>query len=309
MFRLGLKEETKHIWGDYVPQQAIKYPFLMHGILATSALHLAYLNRYRSGHYLQLSDKHQTVAVRTYRSLLDTDINAENADALFILASIISVTTMARSCEEAEVADVPRCMSMESVTEFFFLTRGVRDVIHAAYEYISAGPMTALFDSQKMPPGTQVQLPVEVKQQFHAITHLLDGWGLDPEALVHCKRALADLREVYETIAYFAPTSFIETGTVWRWPINVPTGFVRLVAACNQPALVIFMYFAAIVSAVRNTWYNEKWSEFAINGASVTLDESMRHWTEWPRLQVESRMAILGVQLHPETFERPAFGT
>lgn len=307
---MHLRGETKHIWATYVPQQAMKYPFVMHGLLATSALHLAFLHRHRSSHYLQLSDKHQTVALREYRTLLDSDINAENADALFILASIISVTNMARACEEAEVADIPRTMGIDSITEFFFLTRGVRDVIYAAYEYIQAGPMTAIFDAQKVPAGEIVTLPPEVMQQFRAINQLLDTWGLDPEALTHCRNALNELIDtVYKSITYFAPTEIITTGTVWRWAVNVPTQFVRLVAACNPPALVIFMYFAAGVSAVRNTWYNEHWGEFAVNGVSLILDESMRHWAEWPRAQIRNRMGILGVQMPMDTGERPAFGT
>lgn len=310
MFRMGVRDDTKQIWATYVPQQAIKYPFVMHGLLATSALHLAYLNRYQSSHYLQLCNKHQTVALREYRTLLDSNINAENADALFILASIICVTTMARACEEAEVADIPRTMSIESITEFFFLTRGVRDVIHAAYEYIQAGPMVAIFDAQRIPEDETVILPPEVVQQFLAINQLLDTWGLDPEALTHCRTALNELIDnVYKAITFFAPKEMVTTGTVWRWPINVPTQFVRLVSACNPPALVIFMYFAAAVSAVRNTWYNEHWSEFAVNGVSLILDESMRHWAEWPRTQLKDRMGILGVTLPTDTGERPAFGT
>jgi len=232
-----------------------------------------------------------------HRSILSADISNENADALFGLASILSVSAMARACEEAEVADVPGTMSTDSITALLFLTRGVRDVIQATLGRVQQGPMLALFDLQCLPDGLEVALPSTVTAQFVAITELLHNWGLDPEALVHCKTALASLRVVYETVAYFAPTAIIETGTVWRWPIHVPTGFVRLIQVCCQPALVVFAHFAAIATSVRLAWYNQSWSDYAINGIGAALEDSMKHWVEWPREQAKDRLVtLLGVR-------------
>ena len=44
----------------------------------------------------------------------------DNADALFGLASILCHAAMARACADAEMAD--GAMSMDSVTEFFFVS-------------------------------------------------------------------------------------------------------------------------------------------------------------------------------------------
>ncbi|KAK5163949.1 uncharacterized protein LTR77_010345 [Saxophila tyrrhenica] len=296
MFWRGVKDDAHYVWGEYIPQQAVKHPFLMHGILAATAMHMSHQQGHRAAHYLRLSDKHQTVALGVYRSVLATDINSENADALFALASLISVSAMARACIEAEAADPPGTMNMESVTEFFFLTRGVRDVISVTHEHIQRGPMVALFDIQRMPEGVKVTLPPSVGDQFVAIDEMLHSWGLDPDALATCETALKNLQQVYQTIVYYAPTQIIENATVWIWPIQVPSPFVRLVQACCQPALVIFAHFAAIAAAVRMAWYNQNWSVYAINGVSVALDESMKHWVDWPRAQAKDLMAVLGVR-------------
>jgi hypothetical protein len=295
MFWRGIRAQADFVWGQYIPSQAFRFPWLMHGLLAATALHLAHSHRDRTAHFLRLADKHQTVALSAFRSVLATDINVDNADALFGLASILSISAMARACGDAETADVPGAMSMDSVTEFFFLTRGVSDVIRACNGYVQQGPMHALFDIQRLPDDAILTLPSSVIDQFDGIQQMLHEWDLDPEALRHCEGALADLRHIYEAIAYFSP-DIIETGTVWRWPINVPTPFVRLVQACCQPALVIFAHFAAAAIAVRPAWYNRDWSDYAIIGVSVNLDESMQHWLEWPRAQAKDRLAILGVQ-------------
>ena len=39
---LGIREDCQHLWRENIPREAIKHSFLMHGILALSALHIAH---------------------------------------------------------------------------------------------------------------------------------------------------------------------------------------------------------------------------------------------------------------------------
>jgi hypothetical protein len=283
----------------------------MHGILALSALHLAYLRQYNSPKYLQLCDKHQTIALKKFRDILASEIDPEVADALFALAATISVSSMARACASAEAAGEPKSMTMEDVAEFFFLTRGVRDVIEITHDHIRAGPLSQLFDAHRMPEGTEVTLPLEVSDQFSALREMVATRGLDPEALTHCQSALTDLDDIYQNIYYWAARGEVYSGQVIRWITMVTTGYVRLVQARNQPALVIFAYFAAATSAVRTAWYIQNWGLYALRGLSLELEESMLHWVHWPARQLEERMSVLGVQLPQEeaASTKPLFGS
>ena len=272
----------------------------MHGLLALSALHLAYLNQYKSAQYLQLCDKHQTIAVKEFRVLLSIEVNPESADALLALASTISISSMARSCAAAEASEGAKATSMDNVAELLFLTRGVRDIVEVTYDYVRPGPMGELFDAHRMPEGTGITIPQEVLDQFTAVRQMLATWGLDPEALTHCQSALTDLVEIYENIVYWGSIGNVETGQVWRWKTMVTTGYVRLVQARCQPALIIFAYYAAATTAVRTAWYTQHWGEYAVRGVSFELDADMLLWIEWPRQQVEERMSALGLQLGKE---------
>lgn len=86
-----MRPGVRAVWMQYVPQQARKHAFLMHGILALSALHLAYLSGYQDSKYLQLCDKHQTIALKRFREILSGDIDPSVSDALFALSATISV--------------------------------------------------------------------------------------------------------------------------------------------------------------------------------------------------------------------------
>ena len=288
--QLGARGRVVHLWRNYVPQQALKHNFLMHGLLALSALHLAYSNPDSAPRYLQLCDKHQAIALNKFRTILSSDVDPELADALFALASTISVSTMAR-CTAMSESDA---MNMDEITELFFLTRGVRDVIHLTYEHIQKGPMVEMFGGHVYPPDAEVKLPQSVSKELDDIRQMLTQYGLDPEALTHCQSALTDLEEIYRNIVYWNAVSTLETGQVFRWQTMVTTEFVRLIQGRCPPALVILAYYAAGTTAVRTAWYTQNWGECTVRGVGLELDSSMQHWTVWPMQQIEERMAVLG---------------
>jgi len=142
-------------WRTYIPEQATKHKFLMHGILALSALHVAYKQPDQGAKYITLCDKHQNTALESYRGSLTSTIDASTADALFAFASMISVTSMARSCSPAVMRDAGM-VDLDAVCELFFLTRGVRDVIHLNHVVISQGPMAEMFHGHIISEGTVV---------------------------------------------------------------------------------------------------------------------------------------------------------
>lgn len=99
---VGVREDLIHLWRDYIPQQAIKHPFLMHGILALAALHLAHHRPSSSVQLLQTCDKHQAIALEKFRSILSSPVDFQLADARFALAATLAVSSMARKCADTD---------------------------------------------------------------------------------------------------------------------------------------------------------------------------------------------------------------
>jgi hypothetical protein len=64
--------EHEHVWQIVVPQLAVKHPFLMHGILASSALHLAHVLPERQQEYTVLAANHESMALPAFRSEAET---------------------------------------------------------------------------------------------------------------------------------------------------------------------------------------------------------------------------------------------
>lgn len=292
LYHLGVREDVVHLWRDYIPQQALEHPFLMHGLLAHAALHLAYIRPARSSKYLQTCDKHQAIALRKFRSILSSPVDPKLADALFALAGTLSVSSMARSCARSETST----LDMDAITELFILTRGVKNVIHLSYEHIKSGPLAVMLETQGHPEGTDDHLPVTISSRFEAIRHMLGAYGMDDEALRHCQFALTELQKIYNNIAYISVTANIEVGDVSRWQVLVPMGYIKLIQARSPPALIILAYYAATITTIRTAWYTQTWAECALRGIGEVLDGEMLEWMRWPTQQIQDRLCELGVR-------------
>jgi hypothetical protein len=122
---LAASENIQRLWKTTIPQQALQHAMLLHGLLALSALSLAYMRPAESAKYLSLCDKHQTIAIAGYRTVLNGEITPHNAHALFALASTISISSMARAGARASAQPAPRFISLDEIAEMFLLTRSV----------------------------------------------------------------------------------------------------------------------------------------------------------------------------------------
>ena len=294
LYQLGARERVVHLWRDYIPQQALKHPFLMHGLLAFTALHLAYINPESSFKYLQVCDKHQAIALQKYRSILSSPraVDPELADALFALSATLSLSSMARSCALSEQA----AMDMGAVAELFVMTKGIANVIQLSREQIRQNPMAIMLEPQICPEGMKIDLQDTIAIRFEGIRTMLGTCDtLGSSALEDCRSALTELEETYKTIAYFESTA-LEFGAVSRWQVMISMGYVQLVRARSPPALIILAFYAAAITAIRNAWYTQNWAEYVLHGISLALDEDMQHWLHWPMQQLLDRMGEIGVR-------------
>lgn len=64
----------------------------MHGLLALSALHVAQVWPKEAEKNLRMCDSHQNKALEMFRSVLASELNAEMATPMFLLAGTISMS-------------------------------------------------------------------------------------------------------------------------------------------------------------------------------------------------------------------------
>ncbi|KAK6397884.1 hypothetical protein LTR65_005132 [Meristemomyces frigidus] len=201
---------------------------------------------------------------------------------------------MARSCIVAGAKPAPNFVDIEDVTELFILTKGVRDVISLAHDYIAQGPLAVMFWGNRMPASEEsgVVTPEGVRSEFDRVQTMLHQ-SCEPEYSEPCAAALRELAIIYRTMQYFMRHSGVDPGHVLQWLTMVPMEFVRLIEQRHQAALVVLAYYAAAMTSVREVWYTKDWSVYALQGVRMALDEGMQHWLEWPEEQIRTDLAVL----------------
>ena len=289
---------SRSLWRDFIPEQALNHPFLLHGQLALSALHLAYLTPRKRTSYIRTYDKHQAIALTKFRTMLSTNIDQKRANAFVALAATLSVSSTARSCVVPEAMSCSGAISMDDIAELFLLTRGVCEIMIVARGHILNGPMAELLIGNNYPEWTTVILPTYVFDRLGVLRDMVTPCKLNSEPLNHCRSALDELEAIYQNIRYWAcHNGGVKIGHVWQWQVKVPAGYFGLIQTRSPPALIILAHYAAALSTIQNVWFTQHWAEYAIRGISLELPASMQHRLSWPSQQVQDGLGVLGVTM------------
>lgn len=220
---LGGGAQTQNVWGEFVPKEAVKHQFLMHGILAIASLHIAMdapTDAIRDK-YLRLCDKHQTVAVETSRMIM-ININEDSGAALFAFSSITSLSALAKTVITAQQRSEPKFVSVDEIAECLALTRGVREIVAASVHSLLQSPMAALLTGYEVHCNVRVLLPKHIVDRITTLQRMLSE-KCDDSQTNHalCSNAVVCLQQIYRNIFFFMSTDTLGVGHIWRWTAMV----------------------------------------------------------------------------------------
>ncbi|KAJ5580212.1 uncharacterized protein N7459_006197 [Penicillium hispanicum] len=275
---LSRNERTETVWRKRVPEEALSHPFLMHGILALSALHLARTGPDKSqrASYLNRAVSHQNQALALFRELL-TDINDTNVKAMFAFAGIVVAYTFGFP-HSPDVQDPWNCV--DDFHQVLVLTRGVQQVLRS--------PASALRDSS-----------------FAPIFQIDEVHGPLPEA---ARAALKDLHEANEACGTRDSTHETETYTAviedmaemlsWvyggmtasvvagRWAIRLPQRFLELLRERDSLALVLLAHYGVLLQYLKHQWCFDEWCVRVAKAVWAILDDQWRPLVHWAMREI-----------------------
>lgn len=136
---LSARKEVQDVWGLVMPQMAFSCDYLMHGILALSALHLATLKAENKSSYIDCSMAHFHCSLSTYNQVLP-NIAADNCLTLFALSSLVTVHVCALPIVDEAGPYLERIMTL------FNMCRGVETIL---------SPYTSLIQESSLKPMLQ----------------------------------------------------------------------------------------------------------------------------------------------------------
>ena len=238
-------ESTKQVWGYSVPQEAFKFPFLMHSILAFSANHLAHLNPLRAAHFRILSGTHHTAAVTALNNTLP-DMGPSNCHAIFVAASMTVVNAFADA----------RSYDLDVMIQIFQLLRGMDYVLEKTTPMIKKGPFAAIVsmttDTPKPPPLLSSFL---VEIQASGCSPTSDS---TPGQALRLK-ATDTLRSSLQYAIETSPHPALRAAMLW--PIGIDAEFIDMLKVRTDPEVRdLFRRYCQILEfAASDYWFMAGW--------------------------------------------------
>jgi hypothetical protein len=132
---LSYRNDIQDVWAISLPKEAYSCDYLMHGLLALSALHLSFSSRSLSSRekrhdYADLSTYHLHRSLARFREGL-ANISAENCVPLFGLSSLMVIHVCAQSAMESGSQSGREHLAshIEMLMKIFNMCRGVESIL------------------------------------------------------------------------------------------------------------------------------------------------------------------------------------
>lgn len=270
---LAQNEALGGVFQIHVPQEGLSYPFLMHSILAISALHLSQRCPDSCRQiYNEAAMRHHSIALWLCAPLL-SDVTSENCHALFACSLLIASFSFA--AQGRNIRSGPT--GVGEVVETFKLVRGASSIAHKALPWIEQGQMGLLLRfnqcAQRTPRSRHV---FEVHAQVEALIqrHTNGGQGDAKEVVSRSTKRLLDV--------FDSCIASDNQSTILAWPALVDAEYLDLILQKEPDYLVILAHYGAVLHIMTKAWWMEGWGKFLVLLAGEQLGLSGQSAIAWP---------------------------
>jgi Fungal specific transcription factor domain len=289
-YTLASEPMLKNLWKVNVPILALQYPFVMHGILAVSALHLAHFQRSnqtkRDLYTLQASRQHQK-GLLTANGML-ANITQENCAALHIFTLLTTIYALGSPQQSGDLLIVGK----SGVADWVTFIRGVSTIINSSIPTLKAGPLGPLLISGmrrwKIHHEMMLKDTPDQHQELRHLQQIIEETTPDPEHLRVYTQAVSELRKTYVVVrGNLEPTNKRHySSDIFIWLFEVSEEYLMLLRERRQPSLAIFAYFCVVLTQIEENWWTIGWGCHIMEQIYDALDEEHRLWIRWPIEQI-----------------------
>ncbi|KUJ13479.1 uncharacterized protein LY89DRAFT_158747 [Mollisia scopiformis] len=276
-------------WLTELPHEALHCDYLMHGILATSAVHLAHLHSDQKDKYNLLACQHQDLALGPFQKAF-AEMDPENCVNLFAFSTLLHLFSFVSDwAPKSPLPATYQPPSLQSLSQWIFCIRGCSLIVFQARPAIEASPFGRLIDK-----GKALQRSLEMGALLSPA---------DDESLTRVKDVALDLPEtkrittVEEMEAYEdaifrlrnllagtneADDPVMRRAATYIWPVWVSETYVRLLAEKKPPALIILAHYCLLLMKAAGVWFLEARLTGLFNCILEELGEEWWSYIEHP---------------------------
>ncbi|KAK1975006.1 hypothetical protein LZ30DRAFT_606728 [Colletotrichum cereale] len=282
---LPRSNDVSQIWQFEVPKLGLTYMFLMHQVLAISALHLGHIHPEQRETYALHASQHQSDAIAGMRESL-VQITTDNCHALFGASSLLVLNAYSSFPYQRGSTQHSASPTVEDILNVFLLVRGMSHILKSSHPIIQVGPFAPFFTEVV----TQTSTPL-----LDAVTKHLQNFRSNLEACTMDQASIMVLTQeidvFLEWILHAVKTaSFPEMRVALTWPINLTEEYLQLLRNRNPAALTLLAYYCVIVRSTEVTaWFMRGWGINAARAIVLDLDPDWKDMIKWPLAFISDR--------------------
>lgn len=262
------------IWHAAVPREALQRPFLLHGILAVSALHLFFRTTGDTqAHYLRTAHAHRQHAEEGLSQALRA-LDASNCNAAFAVCSMLTVFSFALPLAARRTPTAAHSPLDELCHIMRHTHQSMSSLCEIVY-WVGRGDLHALIECDETAP----RMPDTSRLAIMALARLNDT--LATQSPQHEKRvfdrALDALGHSLDQLARGGELLL----SAFRWIVQIPPRFIELLHERHPFALVILAHYAVVLHLLRERWWVGDWGARVIQAVGRSLEWEWRKALGW----------------------------
>ncbi|KAL5358519.1 hypothetical protein BJX96DRAFT_146717 [Aspergillus floccosus] len=283
-YTLSRAPAVQAIWRDEAPRVGFTMPFVLHGLLALSALHLARSNPSRRAECVARAQMHHEAAVRTVAPVVPF-LAADNCVALFLFASLICIYSCAKPHGDDDFLVL---FERGRIAEWVRLFRGNKTIINCVENDLRTGALRPIFvnGGYLAEARREAQALEQGRPYLWELRQMIRESPLEPSQLRIYMDTLDELSRTLAVVMKPGGQHRLDTADVFVWLLEVSDEYLDLLGQEAPIALIIFAYFCVPLRQIEWMWWMEGLSERLMSELCAVLDEKYWGWLRWPQEQI-----------------------
>lgn len=250
----------------------MSFPFLLHQILAISALHLAYLTADRRVYYSTKAIEMQSHALEEFNNIQDK-IGPSSCGAVMLFSSLLAVHVLA---DRSQTHHLSSNEYLNAFVNCLNLMRSIRKVVITEWlPQIAESDLKPLFDVQ------QPQKPYNIPPQCRELEQLPRTADLGPSSIAVYEAAIERLQWMY-ALADIPTTTHSTIRWLLAWPLQLQEGYSKLLNERRPEALIILAYYGVLLHFYREAWAVGDSGTLVIRAINSQIGSYWSQWMAWP---------------------------
>ena len=272
---LSTEGDAREVWRMVIPRIAFSHEFVMHALLAMSALHLSFLKPTDKS-YAVVAARHHVNALGLLRTAF-SELRPQLGDALYAASSLTAMYVYA--CPPVVDGMLPKAPTWIPVF------RGILTTVQQCWDWVQRGELAPLSTRKEIDRSRYAGEDTKFPSSLYDLSRRGAPGEPDPKeleddnVLVIYRNATEALKVSWDDFQSFDP----RVAAAFRWPVNLSDEFAHFIKEQRPRALVLLAHHCVMLELLEEQfWWVKGRGVDEIRRIESVLGEKWKRWLDWP---------------------------